>query len=168
MRRKSTARGSAENVRTLLEAMGHPLGRRNLHINFPGGAPVDGPSAGAAMALAALSAMTGRPVDGSSAITGEITVQGRVRAVGGVPEKVAAAKRAGLRRVCIPEENAQEAAHITGIEIIAVTELAEVLSCMLLESEAARAPASAGRAGEMLAAAPAAAASAGAKADGII
>ena len=168
MRRKSTARGSAENVRTLLEAMGHPLGRRNLHINFPGGAPVDGPSAGAAMALAALSAMTGRPVDGTSAITGEITVQGRVRAVGGVPEKVAAAKRAGLRRVCIPEENAQEAAHITGIEIIAVTELAEVLSCMLLESEAAQAPASAGRAGEMLAAAPAAAASAGAKADGVI
>ena len=168
MRRKSTARGSAENVRTLLEAMGYPLGRRNLHINFPGGAPVDGPSAGAAMALAALSAMTGRPVDGSSAITGEITVQGRVRAVGGVPEKVAAAKRAGLRRVCIPEENAQEAAHITDIEIVAVTELAEVLSCMLLESEAADAPANAIGSGEMLAAFPAAAASAGAKADGVI
>ena len=140
MRRKSTARGSAENARTLLTAMGHPLGRRDLHINFPGGAPVDGPSAGAAMALAALSAMTGQPVDGASAITGEITVQGRVIAVGGVPEKVAAAKRAGLARVYVPAENAQEAQHISGIRVIPVGSFRQVVEAMLQDADAPEKP----------------------------
>ncbi len=134
LRRKSTARGSAENVRTLLETLGHPLGQRNLHINFPGGVPVDGPSAGAAMALAALSALTGCRVSGSAAITGEITVQGGVRAVGGVPEKVEAAKLAGLERVFVPAENAEETAHITGIRICSVTNFAQVASALLLEN----------------------------------
>lgn len=132
MRRKSTARGSAENVCTLLESLGHPLGGRNLHINFPGGAPVDGPSAGAAMALVALSALTGRPVDGRAAVTGEITVQGRIRAVGGVPAKVEAARLAGLSRVYVPAENAPETAHITGIEVVSVSLLEELLNGMLL------------------------------------
>ena len=135
MRRKSTARGSAENVRTLLESLGQPLGRRNLHINFPGGAPVDGPSAGAAMALAALSALTGRPVDGRSAVTGEITVQGCIRAVGGVPAKVEAARLAGLSRVYVPTENAPETAHITGIEVVCVSRLEELLEGMLLPEQ---------------------------------
>ena len=58
MRRKSTARASAENVRTLLREIGFDLGQRDLHINFPGGAPVDGPSAGVAMAVVAVSALT--------------------------------------------------------------------------------------------------------------
>ena len=135
MRRKSTARGSAENVRTLLESLGYPLGKRNLHINFPGGAPVDGPSAGAAMALAALSALTGRPVDGRAAVTGEITVQGCIRAVGGVPAKVEAARLAGLSRVYVPAENAPETAHITGIEVVCVSRLEELLDGMLLPEQ---------------------------------
>ena len=97
MRRKSTARASAENVRTLLREIGFDLGQRDLHINFPGGAPVDGPSAGVAMAVVAVSALTGQPVDGTAACTGEISVQGRVKAVGGVPAKVEAARRAGLK-----------------------------------------------------------------------
>ena len=137
MRRKSTARGSAENVCTLLESLGHPLGRRNLHINFPGGSPVDGPSAGAAMTLVALSALTGRPVDGMAAVTGEITVQGRIRAVGGVPAKVEAARLAGLSRVYVPAENAPETAHITGIEVVCVGRLEELLDGMLLPAETA-------------------------------
>ncbi len=139
MRRKSTARGSAENVRTLLDALGYPLGKRNLHINFPGGVPVDGPSAGAAMALAALSALTGRKVDGTAAVTGEITGQGRVRAVGGVPEKVAAAKRAGLQRVYIPQENAQEIVHVEGVSIIPAADFAVIVAGMLRDAEAAEA-----------------------------
>ncbi len=136
MRRKSTARGSAENVRTLLERLGYPLGMRNLHINFPGGSPVDGPSAGAAMALAAISALTGRPVDGSSAVTGEITVQGCIRAVGGVPSKVEAARIAGLRRVYIPSENAAETSHIRGIEVIPADRIEALLAGMLLPQTA--------------------------------
>ncbi|MBE5796894.1 MAG: ATP-dependent protease LonB [Clostridiales bacterium] len=132
MRRKSTARGSAENVRTLLDDMGYPLGQRNLHINFPGGAPVDGPSAGAAMTLVALSAITGRPVDGNCAVTGEISVQGNIKAVGGVPSKVEAAKLAGLSRVFVPADNLAETAHISGIEVIPASTLREVMAGMLL------------------------------------
>ena len=132
MRRKSTARGSAENVRTLLTAMGFRLDGRDVHINFPGGAPVDGPSAGAAMALVAISALTEHPVDGSSALTGEITVHGAVKAVGGVPDKVAAAKAAGLKRVFIPKENDAETLHAEGIEVVCVSTLTEVITAMLL------------------------------------
>ena len=132
MRRKSTAQGSAENVRTLLASLGYPLGQRDLHINFPGGSPVDGPSAGAAMAVVAVSALTGRRIDGASAVTGEITVHGAVKAVGGVPEKVEAARQAGIRRVYIPRENDAEILHASGVDIVCVSNLAEVLSAMLL------------------------------------
>ncbi len=132
MRRKSTAQGSAENVRTLLASLGYPLGQRDLHINFPGGSPVDGPSAGAAMAVVAVSALTGRRIDGASAVTGEITVHGAVKAVGGVPEKVEAARQAGIRRVYIPRENDAEILHASGVDIVCVSNIAEVLSAMLL------------------------------------
>ncbi len=132
MRRKSTARGSAENVKTLLAELGFPLGERNLHINFPGGAPVDGPSAGVAMAVVAVSALTGQKIDGSCAVTGEISVQGQVKAVGGVPEKLEAARQAGIRRVFIPKENDMETLHDMGLEVRCVTELKQVLEEMLL------------------------------------
>ena len=132
MRRKSTARGSAETVRTLLAEMGYSLAGRDLHISFPGGAPVDGPSAGAAMALVAISALTGRPIDGSCAVTGELTVHGAIRAVGGVPEKVEAARQAGLKRVFIPKENDMAALHGRGIDVVPISVLWEVLDAMLL------------------------------------
>ena len=132
MRRKSTARASAENVRTLLREIGFDLGQRDLHINFPGGAPVDGPSAGVAMAVVAVSALTGQPVDGLAACTGEISVQGRVKAVGGVPAKVEAARRAGLKKVFIPAENAAEGMLCQGIEVHPVETLQQVLTEMLL------------------------------------
>jgi Lon-like ATP-dependent protease len=140
MRRKSTARGSAENVRTLLTAMGFTLAGKDVHINFPGGAPVDGPSAGVAMTLVAISALTGQPIDGSSAVTGEITVHGAVKAVGGVPDKVAAAKAAGLTRVYIPKENDAETLHASGIEVICISTLSEAAEAMLLRAGAAEAP----------------------------
>ena len=132
MRRKSTVRGSAENIRTLLSELGYSLGQRDLHINFPGGAPVDGPSAGAAMAAVAVSALTGRAVDGSTAVTGEITVHGAVKAVGGVPAKVEAARDAGLQRVLIPKENDAETLHASGVEVECVSTLQEVLERLLL------------------------------------
>ena len=132
MRRKSTARGSAENVKTLLAELGFPLGERNLHINFPGGAPVDGPSAGVAMAVVAVSALTGQKIDGCCAVTGEISVQGQVKAVGGVPEKLEAARLAGIRRVFIPAENDMETLHTMGMEVRCVAELRQVLEEMLL------------------------------------
>lgn len=146
LRRKSTACVSAENVRTVLTRMGYDLAGREVHINFPGGAPVDGPSAGAAMAIAAVSALTERPVDGHCAVTGEITVQGAVKAVGGVPEKVEAAVQAGLTRVLIPRENQAEMAR--GAEIVCVSTLEEALSAALLPcaGEDALTPAASGAA----------------------
>lgn len=135
MRRKSTAHASAENVMTLLRQMGYADEKTDLHINFPGGSPVDGPSAGVAMTLVALSALTGRPLDGSSAVTGEIGVQGRVLPVGGVPAKVEAARRAGLTRVLIPRENNLERFREAGIRVIPVDTLEEAMGLMLLPKE---------------------------------
>ena len=132
LRRKSTARASAENVVTLLRRLGYADEHTDLHINFPGGAPVDGPSAGVAMAVAAVSALTGQPVDGSAAITGEIGVQGNVLPVGGVPAKVEAARLAGLKRVLIPRENAMERFSDTGIQVIPIDILQDALREMLL------------------------------------
>lgn len=135
LRRKSTAHASAENVRTCLKTLGYIPGDKDVHINFPGGAPVDGPSAGLAMAVAAISALEGRPVDGSSAMTGEISVNGQVRPVGGVQEKVLAAKRAGLRRVLIPRENYLERFDHMEIQVIPVDHLKQALNCLLLPEE---------------------------------
>ena len=150
LRRKSTAHGSAENVKTLLAELGFPLGERNLHINFPGGAPVDGPSAGVAMAVVAVSALTGQKVDGACAVTGEISVQGQVKPVGGVPAKLGAARQAGIRKVFIPKDNDMEGLHELGMEVRCVSELREVLEEILLpvnvqEAELPDSPATAGR-----------------------
>ncbi|MBE5783022.1 MAG: ATP-dependent protease LonB [Clostridiales bacterium] len=135
LRRKSTAHASAENVLTLLRRLGYADEKTDIHINFPGGAPVDGPSAGVAMAVVAISALTGRPVDGSSAVTGEIGVQGSVLPVGGVPAKVEAAKRAGLTRVLVPRENDMERFKEAGIRVIPIDHLEEALSYLLLPRE---------------------------------
>ena len=132
MRRRSSVRASAENVLTLLAGMGYSLAGRDLHINFPGGVPVDGPSAGAAMALAAISALSDRPTDGSCAVTGEITVHGSIRAVGGVPAKVDAAQESGLTRVYIPKENDAETLHASEVEVVGVSSLAELVEAVLL------------------------------------
>ena len=140
MRRRSTAHGAAENVRTLLKSLGYTLENTDLHINFPGGMPVDGPSAGVAMAVAAVSALTDTPVDGTMAVTGEITVQGKVKAVGGVPQKVEAACQAGLLRVLIPKENDAETLHIAGIEVQGIDDVHQALSAMLVHTKTAKKP----------------------------
>ena len=140
MRRKSTARASAENVLTLLRRMGYEVEDYDLHINFPGGTPVDGPSAGIAMAVAAVSALTGRPVDGGTAITGEISVHGRAMPVGGVPAKVEAAHRAGLRRVLIPRQNSLERFSDTGIEVVCIETLEQALNLALTGGERRNVP----------------------------
>jgi len=109
MTRRSTASGAVENVRTALRGMGLAVDDYDVHIDFPGGMPVDGPSAGVAMAVAVYSAITGRPADGNAALTGEIGIAGEVLPVGGVPAKVEAALRAGATRVLVPRENYERA-----------------------------------------------------------
>ncbi|WCR29683.1 ATP-dependent protease LonB [Paenibacillus thiaminolyticus] len=105
LRRKSMAKGSVENVLTVLRSLGYEPSNYDLHINLPGGSPVDGPSAGVAMVIAIASSMNEWPVDNKLAMTGEISIHGRVKPVGGVLAKVEAAFQAGATRVLIPKEN---------------------------------------------------------------
>lgn len=129
IRRKSMAKGSIENVVTVLRSMGVKASEYDIHVNFPGGVPVDGPSAGVAMATAIFSAIYKQLVDNTIAFTGEISVHGNVKPVGGVFAKVRAAKKAGAKKVFIPKENYQRILdEIEGIEVIPVTHLDDVFS----------------------------------------
>ena len=129
IKRKSMARGSVENVLTALKKfLAAASEDYDIHVNFPGGAPVDGPSAGVAMAVAIYSAITGKKVDNFSAMTGEISILGKVKPVGGIVPKVEAARQAGAKKVFIPRENHLSLfANYTDIEVIPVENLGEVL-----------------------------------------
>ena len=132
IRRKSMAKGSIENVITVLRTIGVPADEYDIHVNFPGGVPIDGPSAGIAMATGIYSAIYKLPVDSKVAMTGEISIHGNVKPIGGVYPKVKAAKEAGVKRVIIPKENMQSILkEIEGIEIIPVTHINEVFDIAL-------------------------------------
>ncbi len=135
IRRKSMAKGSIENVITVLRSMGVPAADYDIHVNFPGGIPIDGPSAGIAMATGIYSAIYKIPVNNAVAMTGEISIHGNVKPIGGVVPKVKAAKQAGVQKVIIPEENMQNILReIDGIQIIPVTHLDEVFRLALLHA----------------------------------
>lgn len=113
--------------------------KHDIHVHIPEGAvPKDGPSAGITMAAAMLSAVTGKKVRADLAMTGEITLRGRVLPIGGLKEKLLAAKSAGIRTVLIPKENRADveelSAEITkGLEILTVENMEQVLSHALAE-----------------------------------
>ncbi|HWQ43235.1 MAG TPA: ATP-dependent protease LonB [Desulfosporosinus sp.] len=135
IRRKSMARSSVENVLTVLRRqMGIEPRDFDIHVNFPGGVPLDGPSAGIAIATAIVSAIRQQKVDNYLAMTGELSIRGRVKPIGGVSAKIEAALQAGCKRVLIPKENWQERfAELTGgIEIIPVEDLTQVLEMAML------------------------------------
>ncbi|WP_113154936.1 endopeptidase La [Nitratireductor sp. OM-1] len=112
--------------------------KKDIHVHVPEGAtPKDGPSAGVAMATAIVSIMTGIPVRKDIAMTGEITLRGRVLPIGGLKEKLLAALRGGIKKVLIPEENAKDLADIpenvkNGLEIVPVSRVGEVLEHALV------------------------------------
>lgn len=134
-KRKSNARSSAENVLTVLEGYGFDRSRYAVHINFPGGMPVDGPSAGTAMFLAAYSAFTGAAVPGDVALTGEISLTGNILPVGGVTEKLQAAEEAGVTRAYIPKANWQGRYERLGLEAVPVEEISELLEMVFTKKE---------------------------------
>jgi Lon-like ATP-dependent protease len=129
LRRKSMARGSVENVLTAIRKfLGVNPADYDIHINFPGGVPIDGPSAGITLVTAIYSAITGQLVDNEVAMTGEISIRGGVMPVGGVVSKIAAAKEAGAKKVLIPKDNWQEMFETeTEIKIIPVERIEEVI-----------------------------------------
>ncbi len=112
--------------------------KRDVHVHVPEGAtPKDGPSAGVAMATVIVSMLTGIPVKRDVAMTGEITLRGRVLPIGGLKEKLLAALRGGIKKVLIPEDNAKDLADIpasvkNGLEIVPVSRMEEVLTHALV------------------------------------
>jgi len=134
IRRKSMAKGSIENVLTVLHRLGIKPYDYDLHINFPGGVPVDGPSAGITIAVAIYSAIMEKPVDNLLAMTGEVSIHGKVKPVGGVVAKVEAARQAGATRVLIPEENWQSIfEEMEGVQVIPVSTVEEALQLAMVE-----------------------------------
>ena len=113
--------------------------KNDIHIHIPAGAvPKDGPSAGITMATAVLSAITNIPVRADLAMTGEITLRGKVRPIGGLKEKLLAAKKAGIKTVLVPVENKPDVQEIDceiteGLEIVYVEKMEEVLKEALVK-----------------------------------
>ena len=135
VKRKSMVLASLENVLTVLNNITdvNPYDY-NIHVNFPGGTPIDGPSAGITMATAIYSAIKQIPIDSKVAMTGELSIFGKVKPIGGVVAKIEAAKEAEVKRVIIPKENWQHIFNdIKDIEIIKVESLKEVLEVALVK-----------------------------------
>ncbi|MDG2738297.1 magnesium chelatase domain-containing protein, partial [Vibrio parahaemolyticus] len=134
IRRKSMAKGSVDNVLTVLRSLDVLPEGYDIHINFPGGIPIDGPSAGIARATGVYSAVHHTYVNNEVAMTGEISIHGEVKPIGGVYAKIKAAKKAGAKKVIIPAENMQPFLYtIKGIEIIPVRKLKEVFELTFMQ-----------------------------------
>lgn len=127
-KRISSARSSVDNALTLIEKLiSVSYKDYNIHINYPGGIPVDGPSAGIAIFIALYSAILKKPISSEIAMTGEVSIIGKVYPVGGVYAKIKAAKIAGVKKVIIPTDNYQVTFDDIGIDIIPVSMIQEVI-----------------------------------------
>ena len=120
-----------------LQISAEDFSERDVHVHCPAGAiPKDGPSAGVTMATALVSALSGRPARHDIAMTGEITLSGRVLPIGGVKEKVLGAVRAGIQRIILPQQNVANLEDLPeevrqDLKVIAVAELGEVLAAAI-------------------------------------
>lgn len=128
LRRKGTARVSAETAcETFMRCFNLDCRDYDISFNVPGGVPMDGPSAGIALCVALMSAITGKAPVSLVALTGEVTSRGEVRPVGGVPDKLAAAVEAGAKIVVIPEANYEESFENLPARIVPVNNIIDVM-----------------------------------------
>ncbi|MGH7779405.1 MAG: endopeptidase La [Candidatus Binataceae bacterium] len=143
---KESAQAAMSYVRSRAERLGIPADffeKSDIHIHVPAGAiPKDGPSAGVTLAAALASLLTGRPIRAEVAMTGEITLRGKVMPVGGVKEKVLAARRAGIKTIILPRRNERDLedipAEVRGeLQMIFVDAVDEVLAAALVNGDAA-------------------------------
>jgi len=125
----SMARDAVFNATAVLRALtGEDLRNYDVHVNVVGGGKIDGPSAGLATTLAIYSALKKQPLRQDVAVTGEISIQGKVKPVGGIYEKIFGAKQADVRKVLIPVENMADVPQgLRGIEVVAVRTIEEAL-----------------------------------------
>jgi ATP-dependent Lon protease len=135
---EESARAALSHARAKVPESAERIRKSDIHIHVPEGAvPKDGPSAGVAMATALVSALTGRPVRRDIAMTGELTLRGKVLPIGGLPEKAVAAQRAGCKQILIPQENEKDYHELPkdvqkGLQWHLVGHMDEVLHCALL------------------------------------
>ncbi|MBE6053693.1 MAG: ATP-dependent protease LonB [Clostridium sartagoforme] len=129
VKRKSTAYSSVQNVLTVLNNIFNlECENYDIHINIPGGMPVDGPSAGITIATAIYSAINKIKINNNVAMTGEISLLGEVKPIGGVNAKIYAAKKAGANKVIIPFENWRDNFNdIEGVKVVPVKKLKEAI-----------------------------------------
>lgn len=128
LRRRSTASDSVDNVLTVIRKFLEVDPRDyDIHLNLPGGIPIDGPSAGITMVTAIYSAIVNEPVNHRVAMTGEISIRGKVKPIGGISAKIEAARKAGCEHVIIPKANYQERFKELGIDVIPVEDIKEVI-----------------------------------------
>jgi ATP-dependent Lon protease len=113
---------------------GMDLADFDAHVNVVGGGKIDGPSAGVAITLAIISCLTNQPIPQDIAVTGEVSIQGKIKAVGGVFEKIYGARQAGMRRVFIPKENEKDVpSDLNDIQVIPVETISEIIDTALQE-----------------------------------
>jgi ATP-dependent Lon protease len=137
----SMTKDSVFNAASVIRLLtGMDLSDFDAHVNVVGGGRIDGPSAGVAITLALISCLTGRPIPQDVAVTGEVSIQGKIKAVGGVVEKIYGARQAGIKRVFVPEENEKDVPQgLTNIEVIPVKTVAEIMERVLLPKEESQA-----------------------------
>lgn len=123
------AKDSVFNAASVIRKVtGVDVGNYDVHVNVIGGGLIDGPSAGLAVVVAMLSAVKREALRQDVAVTGEVSIQGKIKQVGGVPEKIYGARQAGMRKVIIPLENKTDVpSDVKGIEVILVSTIEEVL-----------------------------------------
>ncbi|MDR3561838.1 MAG: Lon family ATP-dependent protease [Negativicutes bacterium] len=135
----SMAKDSVFNAAAVVRKItGEDLANFDIHVNIIGGGRIDGPSAGTAILIAIISAITGKPIRQDIAVTGEISIQGKVKAVGGVFEKAYGAKQAGINTMVIPKENDKDIpqGHL-GLAVCPVETVDEALAILFDEPSAA-------------------------------